>query len=374
MSNNIKQVKLSRLFKVKSGDFHAVSELSSGETPLISCGDTNNGCVGFFDIPQERVYKNVLTVAYNGSWPLMAKYHPYVFGAKDDVAVLIPTQHMRESTLLYIATLLNNSTWRYNYGRKCFRTKLSNVLLPLPIKDNTEDEIDEDFIDTFVKGQVVKYIPSKTIVTSLNTPTIKWSYCSISDIFDLYRGDFHSISALALGEYVTVSRTSTDNGVVGRYELPDNANVYQPGILTISTVGGDAFVQLDNFIATDNVVVCVPKQHIKYTTMFFIAFMLNQQKWRYSYGRQCYLTKLSRVKVYLPVLDNNTLDEEAMGIIVEQSPYWANIKQRFVSDTLTVTSKPIKSDYEEVEYQSEDEVQDVESDEIVDLSQLTLDL
>nr|WP_276978067.1 hypothetical protein [Ferrimicrobium acidiphilum] len=37
-----------------------------------------------------------VTVAYNGSWPLLTKYHPYKFGTKDDVGLLIPKNPLKE--------------------------------------------------------------------------------------------------------------------------------------------------------------------------------------------------------------------------------------------------------------------------------------
>lgn len=128
-------VKISELFEVASGDYHAVAkELDEGAVPLVSCGDTDNGVIGYYDIPPNRRHKMALTVAYNGSWPIMSKFHPYEFGAKDDVAVLTPRQPMTTLTLLYVATLFNAMTWRYSYGRKCFRDKLRDVTLSIPTK------------------------------------------------------------------------------------------------------------------------------------------------------------------------------------------------------------------------------------------------
>ena len=107
-------VKVSALFDVNSGDFHALKELEPGKIPLVSCGDTDNGVMGYYDIPADKQYRDTITVAYNGSWPIMSKFHPYAFGAKDDVAVLLPHQSMSTLALLYVAALLNRTTWRYS--------------------------------------------------------------------------------------------------------------------------------------------------------------------------------------------------------------------------------------------------------------------
>jgi hypothetical protein len=116
-------VKVSRLFEVVSGDYHALKELEPGKIPLVSCGDTDNGVVGYYAIPPANQYKDAITISYNGSWPIMAKFHPYAFGAKDDVAVLVPRKPLKHLSLFYVAALFNRMTWRYSYGRKCYREK-----------------------------------------------------------------------------------------------------------------------------------------------------------------------------------------------------------------------------------------------------------
>jgi len=140
-------MKISALFNVQSGDFHAIKELEPGSVPLVSCGDTDNGVMGYFDIPSDKQYKNTITVAYNGSWPIMSKFHPYSFGAKDDVAVLISHEEMSILALLYTAALFNRVTWRYSYGRKCYKEKLREVELPIPtVTRNGVIRVDESLV------------------------------------------------------------------------------------------------------------------------------------------------------------------------------------------------------------------------------------
>ena len=123
---------LGELFDLVPGAFHAKAELEAGRVPLVSCGWEGNGVIGYFDIPSEFTHERTVTVAFNGT-PLTANFHPYRFGAKDDVAVLVPKQSMPEAVLLHVAALLNASRWRYSYGRKCYREKLARVSVDLPV-------------------------------------------------------------------------------------------------------------------------------------------------------------------------------------------------------------------------------------------------
>jgi hypothetical protein len=99
--------------------------------------------------------------------------------------------------------------------------------------------------------------------------------------------------------------------------------------LTVSTVAGDTFVQLGEFIATDNVLVCKPKRSFRITTLFFLALMLNYQKWRYFYGRQCYINKFLRVNLQLPISEPTVIDEDVIETIVKQTTYWNEVERYF---------------------------------------------
>lgn len=150
MSAQYKTFKIKDLFHVNSGDFHATKELDPGDVPLISCGDYNNGLVGYYAIPANKQYSKALTVAYNGR-PLTTKYHPYKFGSKDDVAVLVPKVPMTQAVLLYVAALLKRMIWRYSYGRKCFKEKLQDVKIVLPVRKQDGESV----IDSRIPGKLL---------------------------------------------------------------------------------------------------------------------------------------------------------------------------------------------------------------------------
>ena len=144
--------KISELFAVQSGEYHVMKDLDSGAVPLVSCGDTDNGVIGYFDIPEDHQFQGAITVAYNGSWPIMAKFHPYKFGTKDDVAVLLPLLPMSNLALLYVAALLNQMKWRYSYGRKCFKEKLEGVILPVAVVRSDTVQLDDAAVSALYPG------------------------------------------------------------------------------------------------------------------------------------------------------------------------------------------------------------------------------
>lgn len=139
---------LGDLFDLAPGDFHSLAALPAGDIPVVSCGDRENGISAYRDV-YEPIYRNKLTIAFNGMNTLTAKYHPYQFAAKDDVAVCTPKQPLKLTTLLFVPVMLNRERWRYSYYRKCFVEKLKRFKVMLPVKDGA---IDEDTIRAIMES------------------------------------------------------------------------------------------------------------------------------------------------------------------------------------------------------------------------------
>lgn len=145
---------LDSLFELRSGDFHSLSELLEGETPIASCADGNNGVAATMAVPAENIYADAMTIAFNGT-PLTTKIHPYAFGAKDDVAVALPLekdgQALPPEALIFIQAQLNAERWRFSYYRKCFKAKLGRTIVELPEKKRGIPDI--DFMVAAVRAQ-----------------------------------------------------------------------------------------------------------------------------------------------------------------------------------------------------------------------------
>lgn len=137
---------LDDIYELVPGDHHNAGTLPRGEIPLVSCGSADNGIWGRVDVPDDTVYEHKLTIAFNGA-VLTAKYHPYRFAAKDDVAVCFPRKALRASSQFFIRVMLDREKWRYSYYRKCYMEKLRKFEIPLPERRNA---IDEDAIEALV--------------------------------------------------------------------------------------------------------------------------------------------------------------------------------------------------------------------------------
>jgi hypothetical protein len=146
-----RDVLLTDMFEIQTGDYHVAGEPPEGNIPLVSCAENNNGITKprsefiYIDPPEENIYENCLTVAYNGTRPLATRFHPYKFATKDDVAVLKPKENaealkqdeqLSSASLIYIANAIEQHKWRYSYSRKCYKDKMLNVEVKLPIDED----------------------------------------------------------------------------------------------------------------------------------------------------------------------------------------------------------------------------------------------
>lgn len=136
----LKPFTLGDIYELEPGHFHSIGHLPSGTIPVVSCGDYDNGVIGYFDVGNAPTISDRITISFNGDNALTSKYHPYRFAAKDDVAVCQPKTPLLPTTELFIQTMVNRERWRYSYYRKCYAEKLRRFQVALPAKGGAIDE------------------------------------------------------------------------------------------------------------------------------------------------------------------------------------------------------------------------------------------
>ena len=307
------------LFKIYTAKSKGFESYDQGEIPFISNGFLNNGVVGFvapYDDDRTFDFPGICVSAFCEATVQKPPFMPRGNGGSG-LIVLEPKKPLSKDELLFYSSYINKSfRWRFSFGRMVTKRRFKT----LEIQEYEETK------------EIDKSLPENTIEPKEIDHNKNFKLFSITQLFDLYRGDFHALNRLDPGDYPTVSRVAYNSGVVGYFNKPDNAEIYPRYMITVSTVTGDAFVQLHDFIATDNVVICKPKQKFKLTTLFFIQYMLNSVKWRWSYGRQCYKAKFATTNIHLPILGGE-IDESYIESIIINTHYWNQIKNYLKTNT-----------------------------------------
>jgi len=322
--------KISDLFNVVRGKGGYIQEFDSGNVPLVSATSLNNGIATFVnDTPKFKAPAITVERVTGTAFVQLVDFST----VPDDVSVLIPKKTMKLRELYIYASVINNSKWRFSFSRKLIPRRLKSMIVP-------------DLEGKPIHLEDLRYIlsESRTDETIVSKVPLTFKEFKITEIFDVERGDFHALSKLKLGNTPTVSRVSYDSGIVGYYDKPSKAKIYPPLTITVSTVTGDAFVQLQSFMATDNVLILLPKIRLAPTTLFFIQIMLNKEKWRCTYGRQLYKEKFKKTRIQIPINQNGHIDEDQMRTLIQKSPYW-NLLQSYITSVMSSLPKSTIDSY-----------------------------
>ena len=92
---------------------------------------------------------NTLTVNYDGS-VAESYYQPEPFYALDSVNVLYPKFELDTLVGLFIASIIRNEKYRFNYGRKWHLERMSKSRIKLPATPS--GELDIGWIHTYMKN------------------------------------------------------------------------------------------------------------------------------------------------------------------------------------------------------------------------------
>lgn len=152
-NQDIKIFDISEFFtEIKRGKCPPINSLKEGNIPVITTTESNNGIVGYYDIKQDIIDKDCITISANGS-SCCAFYQPYEFTANADVLVCkLKKEYDILHFKIFLCTAIRSSAWKFTYYRKCSNTKLlKDVKITIPIK---KDKIDYDYIKSKVENSV----------------------------------------------------------------------------------------------------------------------------------------------------------------------------------------------------------------------------
>lgn len=145
-----------------------------------------------------------------------------------------------------------------------------------------------------------------------------WKIFNLITIFDMKAGRYYPRESYNEGNIPLVSASENNNGVIKFTDLEPKYN----NCLTIGKIGISTFYQNNPFVATSDVTILIPKIKIfnKYIGLF-IATILNQEKYKWSYGRQIRLNDCQKLTIKLPVNAQDLPDWEFMENYIKSLPY-----------------------------------------------------
>lgn len=182
---------------------------------------------------------------------------------------------------------------------------------------------ERDFIKNVLTNELFRETKSKELEGQKEIP--------ITELFKtpIQTGEFHVSGEMDDGKVPLISTSAVNNGVEKYVDVPlEQTNV---NTITIASDGTPltSYYHYYNFVAKDNVMVCFPKQEYLFTTLLYITTQLNRLRWRFSYGRKCYLNKIDKIRIYLPTNRAGEIDEKYIEYLVKNLPSWQILVKLF---------------------------------------------
>lgn len=322
--------KLSDIFYIYTGsklDFDK-QQIDQKGINFVSRNSNNNGVVGRINPDKNtKIFKKGdITVPLGGSYLLSAFVQDEDFVTAQNVDVLRPKKYMTDIQKWFYCYVLRENRFKFSaFGREVNKY-IQDIEVP--------DEIPEWVNDTELT------LP-KTNNDEKNCDSIdfnNWKYFQISKLFNIERGIITSLNELEPGLLPIVSATDKNQGIA----YYGNVSSKYINCLTASFNGvGTGYISYHDypFNANADCGILIPKfeKFNKYIALF-ITTVMNQFKYKYSYGRKLSQERLADEYIKLPVMcdieghptiDNNKAlsdngyvpDWEYMESYIKKLPY-----------------------------------------------------
>lgn len=149
----------------------------------------------------------------------------------------------------------------------------------------------------------------------------KWEWINLTDLFDYRKGKRLTKADSIDGEVPLVTAGESNQGV-NRF-VDNDMDIFSNSI-TIDMFGFSAYRGY-GFCCDDNILVLTPKNSMSKYAMMFIVSLINQDQYKYAYGRQYRQKTLLKHKIKLPVDLNGNPDWQFMEDYIKTLPYSANL-------------------------------------------------
>jgi len=346
---NWKYFYLDKLFDIRAGNYYYSHEYDEGDTPYVSASNVNNGIQQRINLQADFDGNCIVT----GKVGCTAFYQSEAFCATSDVNIFRAKNfEMNRQIGLFIVSIINFSeNYKWNYGRQCRIGDSKKIKIKLPIlmedneavKDINNIYSDNGFIPDF--DWIMKFMESvetreresfssirDSITTNNNSISNEsidishWRKFKLGDLFS----EIYKSQAFVKGNMDLIDRGSSSINFISRTELNNGCDctVLKEGLdgienknaVTIGDTTATIFYQSEEFVTGDHIVVCRGEWLNPYTGLF-IKTIIEQERYKYSYGRAFKMDSIKNTEINLPITQEGNPDWEYMECFIKRLPY-----------------------------------------------------
>lgn len=325
-----KEFRLSSIMNVFNGKGLTDDEIieNKGLLPAIQGGESNMGILGYIDKHYCKsqnyivIEEPCLTVARVGTAGYVSYHEKCVIGDKAKALVFKDKKVSTPFKYMFMCTILNTNRYKYSYGRGLVTEIYMNESLKLPIKYNNDNTpvIDENrtysdegyipdwqFMEDYIKS--LHHKPITTEVNNGNIPELNiqsWEWFSMGKLFDIKKGKRLTSADQEEGNNNYVGAIDSNNGIANHI---GQAPIHEANTISLSYNGsvGEAFYQSEPYWATDDVNALYSRYSgFNKQIGLFMATVIRQEKYKFSYGRKWTLENMNSTDIKLPIqMDSN---------------------------------------------------------------------
>ncbi len=290
-----------------------------GKTPYVSSSALNNGVDNFISNTEKvRIFSDCISLANSGSVG-SSFYEPFSFVASDHITHL-KNEKYNKYHYLFIASILNRLSQKYNFNREINDNRISREKIMLPV--DVAGNLDLDFMEQYIKererqliqkykGFIGENIQSRGVLTDLKS--VKWKAFYINEIFSISAGKRLTKADMDNGQIPFIGATDSNNGITNWVATHNSS--FDKNVLGVNYNGSvvENFYHPYGCIFSDDVKRLHLREHAdnKYILLFFKTVIL-QQKVKYTYGYKFNGQRMERQKILLPINEKGRPDYEFM--------------------------------------------------------------
>jgi hypothetical protein len=315
-----KPFRIDSLFTIIKGRRLTKEDMEPGTTPFITATMENNGLTALIGLPP-FCPGNSLSVVYNGNGVSTAFYQPEPFFPCDDVNCFVPNKatEFNQNIALFIATIIHRERYRFSYGRKWTLDLMKAQEIKLPV--DSMGKPDWSFMNDYIQGLGIKRVLTSVKETKLVDPFLNstnWKVFKLGKIFKCFASKNTNSDELEAGSTPYVSRTAANNSVAA-FVNPESRKPYKGCCISIGCESAFAAYQDKPFL-TGNKIYRLYSDKLNKFNGIFICTIINNDHYKWSYGRGFFLDKVKDDEIKLPE-KNGEPDWEGMTDFIKSLPY-----------------------------------------------------
>ena len=251
---------------------------------------------------------------------------------------------LTELNAMFLVSVLDGERFKYSYGRK-YRAHIGKAQIYLPVQHNDDGT---PFIDDTKKYSDAGYVPDwkfmedyikslhhKPVTTKrkknqvLDLNRQNWKEYRFGDLIsDIYKAkainkDDLTVATDSENSIRYITRTGDNNGceLLADIREIDNNLIEKANAISIGDTTATCFYQNEDFITGDHMVVVRAESWLNKYTALYILTILNNEQYKYSYGRAFLMDRIKDTLVKLPADDNGNPDWQFMENYIKALPY-----------------------------------------------------